>query len=109
MPRILYPRGSGAATGAVPPGCVEVHRWASWAEVRVWMDTEATHIPLGIGRDTRRVYVTWPGAVRPGGTGDHRIEFYIPAEALKDAGVGLMILDHWGNLPIYNVRIVCPD
>lgn len=109
MPRILYPRGPGAAEGPVPPGYVEVHRWVNMNEVQLWMANQGTAIPPGIGAGGR-VYVTLPEAPRPGGTGPCRIEFFFPRAGLFQAGdqLWLQVFQPVSNVPIYNVKIYLP-
>ena len=106
MPQILYPRGQGASEGPVPPGYVEVHRWTDKHEVKLWMATRGTTIPAGVGAGDR-IYVTLPGAPRPGGTGPCRIEFFFPQAGLQIAGNPMwrQIFQPVQNVPIYNVKI----
>jgi len=81
MAQILYPRGRGASEGPVPAGYIEVHRWTNMIEVNKWMARQGTSIPPDIGAGGR-VYVTLPGAPKPGGTGPCRIEFFFPSRGL---------------------------
>jgi hypothetical protein len=106
---VLYPRGSGAATGPMPNGYVLVSRWTGVAEARLWMQNGATHIPQGIGAGGR-VYLTLFGAKEPPGTDSIRVDFGIPEAALQVAGT-----PEWRqlpavpvNTPIYNVSIHAP-
>lgn len=109
MRKILYPRGRGASEGPVPSGYVEVHRWADMKEVNEWMLRQGTAIPLGIGAGGR-VFVTLPGAPKPGGTGPCRIEFFFPSRGLCKAGnlLWFQIFQPVASTPIYNVKIFVP-
>ena len=109
MAQILYPCGPGASEGPVPAGYVEVHRWVDMNEVRKWMSAQGTIIPPDIGAGGR-VYVTLPGAPKPGGTGPCRNEFFFPRAGLFRAGsqLWLQIVQPVANTPIYNVKIYVP-
>jgi hypothetical protein len=103
---VLYPRGPGAASGAVPAGHVPVSRWVSESEVKAWYSGGGTRIPPDVGAGGR-VYVTAPGAPRPGGTGGSRIDFSLPESMLNKAGNDqwFQIFQETANTPIYNVKI----
>jgi hypothetical protein len=109
MSQILYPRGLGASEGPVPVDYIEVHRWVDLNEVGIWMSYQGTIVPPGIGAGGR-VYVTLPGAPKPGGTGSCRIEFFFPQRGLSIAGDPLhrQIFQPASNIPIYNVKIYVP-
>jgi filamentous hemagglutinin len=109
MSRILYPRGGGSSEGPVPFEYVEVHRWVDLNEVRLWMENQGTTIPSGVGAGGR-VYVTLPGAPKPGGTGPCRVEFFFPQRGLNIAGDPLhrQIFQPVSSTPIYNVKIHVP-
>lgn len=79
------PRGPGASEGPLPPGYISVSRWVSADEIPYWIQNGGTAIPNGIGVGGR-VYVTIPGAARPGGTGPVRIDFAVPEKALSQGG-----------------------
>jgi len=105
----IYPLGSGASTGPLPPGYTMVTRWVSPEEASEWLATQGTAIPSGIGAGGR-VYVTMPGAPQPGGTGSVQINFAVPQAAISQAGNA-----QWGQIfqpitstPIYNTTIVVP-
>jgi hypothetical protein len=112
--RVRFPRGAGAATGAVPQGYVPVSRWVSEAEAEIWEREGATRIPQEVGTlvepNNVRLYVTRPGAPRPGNTGAIRIDFFVPEKVLRIAGNGewQQIIQPVANLPIYNVKILMP-
>lgn len=105
--RVVYPRGPGASTGPVPGGYVPVSRWINQAEADAWIANGGTTIPGGIGGETGRVYVTMPGAPKPGGTGPIRVDFYVRADSLNVAGKSdwYQIMQPASNMPIYNVSI----
>jgi hypothetical protein len=107
--RIQFPRGAGAARGAVPEGYVKVSRWTSEAEAQVWMREGATAIPSEIGAN-QRLYVTTHGAPKPGGTGPVRIDFEVPEAMLQGAGntEWRQVMQPQANTPIYNVQINLP-
>src|SRR5471032_2847942 len=105
----IYPLGSGASTGPLPPGYTMVTRWVSPDEASQWLANQGTAIPSGIGAGGR-VYVTTPGAPQPGGTGPVQINFAMPQSAISQAGNA-----QWGQIfqpvtstPIYNTTIVVP-
>jgi filamentous hemagglutinin len=104
----LFPRGVGAASGEVPKGYVPVSRWVDASEAKLWLEYHGTTIPPTGGAG--RLYVTTPGAVRPGGTGPIRIDFYIPERALQPAGLPewRQIFQPLQNTPIYNVTVNIP-
>lgn len=108
--KVLYPRGKGASIGPVPSHYTKVSRWVNESEANLWMANESTTIPAGVGTQGERVYVTLPGAARPGGTGPIRIDFHVPREALQAAGKAdwRQILQPMQNPPIYNVEIHYP-
>lgn len=106
----MTPRDPGAAEGPLPPGYTPVSRWVSPEEVSQWMQNGGTAIPNGVGAGGR-VYVTTPGAAKPGGTGPIRIDFAVPEKAISQGGK-----PEWGQIfqpnqssPIYNVKINVPD
>ncbi|MDR6576130.1 hemagglutinin repeat-containing protein [Pseudomonas extremaustralis] len=108
--RVITPRGPGAAEGPLPPGYTPVSRWVSPEEVSQWMQNGGAAIPNGVGAGGR-VYVTTPGAAKPGGTGPIRIDFAVPEKAISQGGK-----PEWGQIfqpnqssPIYNVKINVPD
>ncbi|MDQ3232802.1 MAG: pre-toxin TG domain-containing protein [Pseudobdellovibrionaceae bacterium] len=103
---VLYPRGPGASVGPVPTGHVPVSRWVNESEIKAWYQGGGTRIPPDIGAGGR-VYVTKPGAPRPGGTGGSRIDFTVPESMLKNAGneEWLQIFQETANTPIYNVKL----
>jgi hypothetical protein len=105
----LYPRGQGASQGPLPSGYTEVSRWVDEAEMKLWLENQGTFIPAEIGGG--RIYVTLPGAPKPGGTGSIRIDFAVADSALQGAGNVLwrQIFGPVANMPIYNVRIVVPN
>ncbi|WP_010585499.1 hypothetical protein [Schlesneria paludicola] len=94
--------------GPLPSSYVEVHRWASSEEVEQWKSAP-THIPLTL-KGGERVFVTLPGAPKPGGTGPFRIEFAIPSAMLQPAGTPQwrQIFGPVANAPLLNLRIVRP-
>lgn len=108
--RVIYPRGLGAATGPVPHGHVRVSRWVNEAEAKYWIANGGTNIPGGVGGQSGRVYVTVPGAPRPGGTGPIRIDFTVDAAALTPAGKEgwFQIIQPVQNMPIHNVTLTYP-
>ncbi len=106
----IYPRGPGAATGAVPDGYVPVQRWISESEVKVWYDGGGTHIPTDIGANGR-VYVTAPGVPKPGGTGNLRVDMAVPKGMLSKAGNDgwyQILSPNTSSTPIHNVKILIP-
>lgn len=107
--RVYFPRGVGAVRGSVPDGYVKVSRWTSEAEANIWMKNGATTIPIGIGAN-ERLYVTLPGAPKPGGTGPVRIDMHVPEKMLQGAGNDgwRQIIQPQSNTPIYNVQINLP-
>lgn len=107
---ILYPRGAGASSGAVPNGYTKVSRWMSDAEVKAWYSGGGTRIPPGLGAN-ERLYVTKAGAAKPGGTGSVRVDFHVPENMLQRAGKNEwhQILQPEANKPIYNVEIFLPE
>jgi hypothetical protein len=98
-----------AYQGALPNDYVVVHRWASSNEVGLWR-RDSTHIPSSIG-GAGRVYVTLPGAPRPGGTGPFRVEFAVPSRMLQAGSKPeeKQIFEPVQNTPILNLRIVLPS
>ncbi|GFE88652.1 hypothetical protein GCM10011488_36060 [Steroidobacter agaridevorans] len=108
-PRIVFPRGPGAATGPIPPGHTSVSRWASAEEAEIWIANGGTAIPAGIGAEGR-VYVTAFGAAKPGGTDAVRIDFAIDSRALLGAGKPewFQILQPMQRVPIYNMSVTYP-
>src|SRR5437868_5641362 len=106
----LYPRGSGASSGPMPPGYVMVSRWIGAAEAKLWMRNGGTCIAPQIGAGGR-VYVTLPGEPRPSGTGPIRIDFGIPQAALQTAGDSgwKQLVQSLANVPVYNVTIHVPN
>ena len=116
MATVQYPKGHSSWKGPVPPDYVEVHRWISANEVRIWLERGGTHIPSGLADipgglgGGSRIHVTVPGAANPTPGNFHRVEFCIPAKALQPGGRDdwRLIFAPWENIPIYNVRIVSP-
>jgi len=108
--QVVYPRGPGAAIGPVPRGYVPVSRWVNEAEAKLWIANGGTHIPGEVGGQSGRVYVTAPGAPRPGGTGPIRIDFTVDSAALNKAGKEgwFQIVQPIQSMPIYNVTITYP-
>jgi filamentous hemagglutinin len=112
--RVEFPRGAGAARGAVPEGYVPVSRWVSEGESRLWLEGGGTHIPSEAGTlvepGNLRLYVTNPGAPQPGNTGPVRIDFYVPGGMVRRAGnvEWQQIIQPVANTPIYNVQVNLP-
>jgi hypothetical protein len=106
---VLYPRGAGASTGAIPKSYTMVSRWADANEAKLWMANGGTFVPPQVGSGGR-VYATQFGAVQPSGTGPIRIDFGVPQAALHTAGRAdwRQILQPIANVPIYNVSIQVP-
>ncbi|WP_249182105.1 hemagglutinin repeat-containing protein [Burkholderia cenocepacia] len=109
----VYPMGSGAASGPLPPGYVTVSRWVSPAEASLWVQNQGTAIPSGIPRNgTSQVYVTTAGApYPPGANGTVRIDFAVPSGMLQpgNASNNFQILQPSTSRPIYNVTINVPN
>ena len=95
---------------SLPPGYIAVSRWVSADEIPYWIQNGGTAIPNGIGAGGR-VYVTIPGAAKPGGTGPVRIDFAIPEKALSQGGKPewKQIFQPAQSTPVYNVKINVPD
>ncbi|NVJ46738.1 MAG: hypothetical protein HWE07_06410, partial [Cytophagia bacterium] len=106
----IYPRGRGASFGELPAGYVYVSRWIRESEVPLWVQNQGTSIPRGVGAGGR-VYVTLPGAPRPGGTGPVRVDFALPARALQRASKKewFQVMQPASSTPIYNVTITMPE
>ncbi|WP_366919749.1 DUF6862 domain-containing protein [Burkholderia gladioli] len=109
----VYPMGSGAASGPLPPGYVTVSRWVSPAEASLWVQNQGTAIPSGIPQNgTPQVYVTTAGApYPPGANGIVRIDFAVPSVMLQpgNASNNFQILQPSTSRPIYNVTINVPN
>ncbi|WP_051381277.1 beta strand repeat-containing protein [Paraburkholderia mimosarum] len=109
----VYPMGSGAASGPLPPGYVTVSRWVSPAEASLWVQNQGTAIPSGIPQNgTPQVYVTTAGApYPPGANGTVRIDFAVPSAMLQpgNASNNFQILQPSTSRPIYNVTINVPN
>jgi hypothetical protein len=107
--RVAFPRGRGASTGPLPEGYVSVSRWVDAAEAEKWLANGGTKIPGDIGAGGR-VYVTAPGATKPGGTGPIRVDFSLPGAALGPAGRSdwSQILQQGRDIPILNVSVHYP-
>ncbi|MBF0315780.1 MAG: hypothetical protein HQK52_20330 [Oligoflexia bacterium] len=106
---VIYPRGQGASTLPAPSGYTKVSRWINESESKMWVEGGGTHIPTDVGAGGR-VYVTSPGAPKPGGTGSIRVDFYVPEGMLQKAGneQWFQIMQPQANTPIYNVEIFKP-
>ena len=109
----VYPMGSGAASGPLPPGYVTVSRWVSPAEASLWVQNQGTAIPSGIPQNgTPQVYVTTAGApYPPGANGTVRIDFAVPSAMLQpgNAANNFQILQPSTSRLIYNVTINVPN
>lgn len=68
-----------------------------------------TSVPAGIGAGDR-MYVTSPGAAKPGGTGPIRINFAVADKALStaDKPEWLQIFQPMTSTPVNNVQIPLP-
>lgn len=95
--------------GPLPAHYRTVHRWITQQEVNLWTTGNVTHVPSGLGA-AGRIYVTEPGAPKPGGTGPFRVEFAVPGHMLFAAGnTGwLQIVGPVENTPVLNVRVLKP-
>jgi len=84
-------------------------RWVSPEEAKLWIANGGTKIPGNVGAGGR-VYVTTPGAPRPGGTGPVRIDFALPKEALNKAGKSewFQTLQTGQTVPVQNVQVHYP-
>ncbi|WP_230950139.1 filamentous hemagglutinin N-terminal domain-containing protein [Burkholderia cepacia] len=109
----VYPMGSGAASGPLPPGYVTVSRWVSPTEASLWVQNQGTAIPTSIPQNgTPQVYVTTAGApYPPGANGTVRIDFAVPRGMLQpgNASNNFQILQPSASRPIYNVTINVPN
>jgi filamentous hemagglutinin len=87
-----------------------VSRWVNADEVPLWLENGGTAIPASVGAGGR-VYVTAPGAAKPGGTGPIRIDFSLPKDALAGAGKPewYQIFQPSQSTPVYNVQIHLPE
>jgi hypothetical protein len=101
MERIVF----RSPQGSVPPNYVQVSRWADASEVELWKKVNS-HIPLEVARGNQ-IYVTTPGAKRPGGTGSFRIDFFIPKQLIMPGSRPdwKQIFGPIANAPIYNITI----
>jgi hypothetical protein len=113
--QVVYPRGPGASEGPVPPGHTQVSRWVNKDEAKLWLKNEGTAIPSRAGTDVgggaRRIYVTTPGAAKPGGTGPIRIDFHINQRAVANTAgkpEWRQIFGPVSNTPVHNVKIHLP-
>lgn len=109
----VYPLGSGAANGPLPPGHVPVSRWVSLVEVALWVQNQGRAIPSAVPQNgTPQVYVTTAGATYPpGANGTCRIDFAVLSAMLQpgNASNNFQILQRSTGTPIFNVRINVPN